>query len=79
MRRSRLRCSPVRLASALAVAIAPLFLPVHATVQDAQAMLQQGKTTQALDHVNQLISANPKDRSAKFFKGVILAEMNKLG
>lgn len=41
-------------------------------------MLQQGKQTQALEHLNQLITTNPKDRSARFLKGVILAEMNKL-
>ncbi|MFT3733537.1 MAG: tetratricopeptide repeat protein [Rhodocyclaceae bacterium] len=49
-----------------------------ASYQEAQNLLRQGQHAKALDEVNELVSANPKDRGARFLKGVILAEMNRL-
>jgi len=49
-----------------------------ATLAEAQNLLRQGQHTKALDQANELISANPKDRQARFLKGVILAETGKL-
>ncbi len=49
-----------------------------ASLQDAQNLLRQGQHAKALDEVNELVSASPKDRQARFLKGVILAEMNRL-
>lgn len=45
---------------------------------EAQTYLQQGQHSQALDQIERVLSANSKDRQARFLKGVILAEMNKL-
>lgn len=47
-------------------------------VTEAQTLLQQGQQAQALDKVERFLATNPKDRQARFLKGVILAEMNKL-
>jgi tetratricopeptide (TPR) repeat protein len=49
-----------------------------ASLQEAQNLLRQGQNAKALDEVNELVSASPKDRQARFFKGVVLAEMNRL-
>ncbi|MEC5388047.1 tetratricopeptide repeat protein [Uliginosibacterium sp. H3] len=49
-----------------------------ASLQEAQNLLRQGQQAKALDEVNELVSASPKDRQARFLKGVILAEMNRL-
>lgn len=49
-----------------------------AGVPEAQAFLQQGKHAQALNEVDSALSSNAKDRQARFLRGVILAEMNKL-
>src|SRR5882757_166867 len=49
-----------------------------ASLQEAQNLLRQGQHAKALDEVNELVSASPKDRQARFLKGVILAEMNRL-
>ncbi|MDB5887236.1 MAG: tetratricopeptide repeat protein [Rhodocyclales bacterium] len=49
-----------------------------ASLEDAQNLLRQGQHAKALDEVNELVSASPKDRQARFLKGVILAEMNRL-
>jgi len=57
------------------IALAPAAL---AGVAEAQKYLQQGQHAQALDEVERALSTNTKDRQARFLKGVILAEMNKL-
>jgi len=48
------------------------------SLTEAQTLLAQGQRSQALDKVERVIAANPKDRQARFLKGVILAELNKL-
>jgi len=53
-------------------------LAFGASLQEAQNLLRQGQQAKALDEVNELVSASPKDRQARFLKGVILAEMNRL-
>lgn len=49
-----------------------------ASLQEAQNLLRQGQHAKALEEVNELVSASPKDRQARFLKGVILAELNRL-
>ncbi|MBK9219019.1 MAG: tetratricopeptide repeat protein [Uliginosibacterium sp.] len=49
-----------------------------AGIPEAQTFLQQGQHAQALEQVERVLSSNGKDRQARFLKGVILAEMNKL-
>lgn len=76
-------CAPyfrIRTTLSAAVLISGLVLApqVMAGVAEAQAYLKQGQHAQALDQVERALSANSKDRQARFLKGVILAEMNKL-
>ncbi len=72
MRRPNLRPLLVLLLSSFALCVQA------ASLQDAQNLLRQGQHAKALDEVNELISANPKDRQARFLKGVVLAELNRL-
>lgn len=46
-------------------------------LQDAQQLLKSGKREQALERVNKMLSAKPKDAQARFLKGVILTEQGK--
>jgi tetratricopeptide (TPR) repeat protein len=74
--------SATRLTGFLAVASLVLLCAapgaMAASLQDAQNLLREGQNAKALDEVNELVSASPKDRQARFLKGVILAEMNRL-
>ncbi|HSD38278.1 MAG TPA: tetratricopeptide repeat protein [Rhodocyclaceae bacterium] len=65
-------------AAASVVVLGSTPLAFGASLQEAQNLLRQGQQTKALDEVNELVSASPKDRQARFLKGVILAEMNRL-
>jgi tetratricopeptide (TPR) repeat protein len=71
-----------RICVAALLALSSIVLPVSSHAQtalsDAQTLLAQGQRTQALEKVERAIAANPKDRQARFLKGVILAELNKL-
>lgn len=40
--------------------------------------MRKGQDAQALEQVDKLLAATPKDRSARFVKGVILTELNRL-
>jgi tetratricopeptide (TPR) repeat protein len=52
-----------------------LALPAHADeVQDAAKLLRAGQHRQALDLVNKVLKAKPKDAQARFLKGLILTE-----
>jgi tetratricopeptide (TPR) repeat protein len=43
-------------------------------LQDATKLLKSGQHQQALDKVNQVLSAKPRDAQARFLKGLILTE-----
>src|SRR5690349_4353796 len=46
-------------------------------LQDAQQLLKSGQREQALQRVNKVLSAKPKDAQARFLKGTILTEQGK--
>jgi Flp pilus assembly protein TadD len=46
-------------------------------LQDAQQLLKSGQRDQALQRVNKVLSAKPKDAQARFLKGTILTEQGK--
>jgi tetratricopeptide (TPR) repeat protein len=46
-------------------------------LQDAQQLLQSGQREQALEQVNKILAAKPKDAQARFLKGLILTEQGK--
>lgn len=59
------------------IASAPA-LPLHADeTQEAAKLLKAGEQKQALEHVNKLLAAKPRDAQALFLKGVILTEQGK--
>jgi len=59
----------------LALAVA---LPVCADdVQEAAKLLKAGQHKQALDKVNKVLAAKPRDAQARFLKGLILTEQGK--
>lgn len=81
MRHSNSRSTRICVAALLA--FSSLFFSLtsqaaNASLTEAQTLLAQGQRTQALDKVERAIAADPKDRQARFLKGVILAELNKL-
>ncbi|MDP5239784.1 tetratricopeptide repeat protein [Uliginosibacterium sp. 31-16] len=82
MRRSNSPCFRICVAALLALSTSILATTAQAQspnpLAEAQTLLQQGQQSQALDKVERALAANPKDRQARFLKGVILAEMNKL-
>ena len=43
-------------------------------IQDASQMLRSGQHQQALDRVNKVLAAKPRDAQARFLKGLILTE-----
>lgn len=54
--------------------------PVSADeIQDANRLFKQGQHSQALDKVNHILSAKPKDAQARFLKGLILTEQGQTG
>jgi Flp pilus assembly protein TadD/ketosteroid isomerase-like protein len=44
-------------------------------IQDASKLLKAGQHQQALERVNKVLAAKPKDAQARFLKGLIFAEM----
>src|SRR5688572_1075159 len=53
-------------------------LPVCADeVQEAAKLLKAGQHKQALDKVNRVLAAKPRDAQARFLKGLILTEQGK--
>lgn len=66
------------LPKALAALLAALLLapaPAYADdVQDASKLLRSGQHQQALERVNKILAAKPKDAQARFLKGLIFAE-----
>jgi ketosteroid isomerase-like protein len=49
------------------------------TLQDASQLVKQGQPGPALKQLDKYLSSNPNDVQARFLKGVILSETNKLG
>src|SRR5262245_51460233 len=47
-------------------------------LQEINALLKQGQHAKALDKVNQYLAQKPGDPKARFTKGLILAEQNKV-
>ena len=46
-------------------------------IQDANRLFKQGQHSQALDKVDAILAAKPKDAQARFLKGLILTEQGK--
>jgi len=62
-------------ACVLGLAAALLCAPVVADdIQDASKLLKSGQHQQALERVNKLLAAKPKDVQARFLKGLIFAD-----
>ena len=58
-----------------ALAAALLCAPAVANdIQDASKLLKSGQHQQALERVNKLLAAKPKDAQARFLKGLIYAD-----
>ncbi|MDX8400194.1 MAG: tetratricopeptide repeat protein [Gallionellaceae bacterium] len=54
------------------------FNPASAdNLQDASKLFKHGQQQQALEKVNSILSAHPKDAQARFLKGLILTELGK--
>lgn len=60
------------------VALLLCFNPASADdIQDASKLFKQGQQEQALEKVNAILSAQPKDAQARFLKGLIFTEQGK--
>ena len=67
--------APPHASAALLVALLLAAAPVLADeVQDASKLLKSGQHQQALERVNKVLAAKPKDAQARFLKGLIFAE-----
>ena len=61
--------------AALLAALIAVSIPARADdVQDAAKLLKSGQHQQALERVNKVLAAKPKDAQARFLKGLIFAE-----
>lgn len=70
---ARLGCIVIALAVVQAAA-----LPAYADeVQEATKLLKAGQHKQALDLVNKVLAAKPRDAQARFLKGIIYTEQGK--
>lgn len=81
MRQSNFRCSRFCVAALLALQSIAFTSGARAetsAITEAQTLLAQGQRAQALEKVDRAIATNPKDKQARFLKGVILADLNKL-
>ena len=66
---------PRPMLSVLLVALLAISRPAFADdVEDAAKMLKSGQHQQALERVNKLLAAKPRDARARFLKGLIYAE-----
>ena len=80
MLNSNARVRPRRLASvALILTLVCLAPPLARAddLQDAQQLFKSGQHEQALERVNKVLAASPKDPQARFLKGTILTEQGK--
>src|SRR5471032_3329565 len=57
-----------------ALALAAASVAQADDIQDASQMLRSGQQQQALDRVNKILAAKPRDAQARFLKGLILTE-----
>jgi tetratricopeptide (TPR) repeat protein len=71
----RWRRGAVALCAALACVLAPGLRADD--LQDATKLLKSGERDQALQRVNRVLAAKPKDPQARFLKGLILTEQGK--
>ncbi|PAS96278.1 MAG: DUF4440 domain-containing protein [Candidatus Dactylopiibacterium carminicum] len=78
MRRQTFSRSRFCIAALLALVSTAFPLAASASIAEAQALLAKRQQAQALEKVERVLAGNPRDRQARFLKGVILAEMNKL-
>jgi len=62
------------LAAVFAVLLAASAAALADDVQDASKLLKSGQHQQALERVNRVLAAKPKDAQARFLKGLIFAE-----
>src|SRR5258706_4158450 len=58
----------------LAVLLALSNVALADDIQDASKLLKSGQHQQALERVNKILAAKPKDAQARFLKGLIYAE-----
>jgi tetratricopeptide (TPR) repeat protein len=66
---------PRPMLAVLLVALLSISRPAFADdIEDAAKMLKSGQHQQALERVNKLLAAKPKDARARFLKGLIFAE-----
>ena len=66
---------PRPMLSVLLVALLAISRPAFADdVEDAAKMLKSGQHQQALERVNKILAAKPRDARARFLKGLIFAE-----
>ena len=66
---------PRPMLSVLLVALLAISRPAFADdVEDAAKMLKSGQHQQAMDRVNKVLAAKPRDARARFLKGLIFAE-----
>jgi len=66
---------PRRALGAVLAAAAMVSAPARADdIQDASRLLKAGQHQQALERVNKVLAAHPKDPQARFLKGLIYAE-----
>ena len=70
------------LTARLVVLVFPLVLAAPAAnadeLQDINGLLKQGQHAKALERINQYLAQKPTDPNARFTKGLILAEQNKV-
>ena len=57
-----------------ALALAAASVAQADDIQDASQLLRSGQQQQALDRVNKMLAAKPRDAQARFLKGLILTE-----
>jgi len=57
-----------------ALALAAASVAQADDIQDASQLLRSGQQQQALDRVNKILAAKPRDAQARFLKGLILTE-----
>src|SRR5688572_22181347 len=68
---------PIRVSRLLASALGLIFwssLAFADDVQDAAKLLKAGQHPQALEKVNKVLAAKPRDPQARFIKGLVFAE-----
>ncbi|MFN0039096.1 MAG: tetratricopeptide repeat protein [Burkholderiales bacterium] len=71
------RTTLVVLVATLVVLASPAGLAAADKYDEASKLFKQGNLSAALDKVEPIITANPRDARARFLKGLILTEQNK--